>query len=250
MISRPVTVSPVKAILAMRLLEASALPISAPGPLTTFSTPGGTTSPMTSAELEDRPRRRAGRLDHRAVAGGQRRGDLPRRHQQREVERDDLADDAERLAEVVGVRSARRSRRSGPPRRGSRRRSSGSGRSASGMSAASVSRTGLPFSQLSATASISRLASIASAMAFSTAARSAAERRCPTRPWRRARRRARARCRAGVERGDLAERLAGRRASGSRGTRRSSGGDPRAADEVLVARPSPRPGCRDRPGGS
>ena len=43
------------------------------------------------------------------------------------------------------------------------------------MSAASVSRTGLPFSQVSATASISRLASMASAMALSTAARSASE---------------------------------------------------------------------------
>ena len=43
------------------------------------------------------------------------------------------------------------------------------------MSAASVSRTGFPFSQVSATASISRLASIASAIRFSTAARSASD---------------------------------------------------------------------------
>ena len=43
------------------------------------------------------------------------------------------------------------------------------------MSAAKVSRTGLPFSQDSATASISRLASIASAMRLRTAARSASE---------------------------------------------------------------------------
>ena len=43
---------------------------------------------------------------------------------------------------------------------------------ASGMSAARVSRTGLPFSQVSATASISRFASMASAIRFSTAARS------------------------------------------------------------------------------
>ena len=43
------------------------------------------------------------------------------------------------------------------------------------MSAASVSRTGLPFSQLSATASISLFSSIASAIAFSTSARSAAD---------------------------------------------------------------------------
>ena len=41
------------------------------------------------------------------------------------------------------------------------------------MSAASVSRTGLPLSQLSATASISRCSSIRSAIRFSTRARSA-----------------------------------------------------------------------------
>ena len=55
MISRPVTVSPVKAILAIRGLVASALPISAPGPVTTLITPGGTTSSMTSISL---------RIDH------------------------------------------------------------------------------------------------------------------------------------------------------------------------------------------
>ena len=55
MISRPVTVSPVKAIFAIRLFEASARPISAPGPLTTLSTPGGTTSSITSASF---------RIDH------------------------------------------------------------------------------------------------------------------------------------------------------------------------------------------
>ena len=40
MISRPVTVSPVNAILAIRFFCASALPISPPGPLTTLITPG------------------------------------------------------------------------------------------------------------------------------------------------------------------------------------------------------------------
>ena len=51
MISRPVTVSPVNAILAIRLLEPSARPISPPEPLTMFSTPGGTTSSITSASF-------------------------------------------------------------------------------------------------------------------------------------------------------------------------------------------------------
>ena len=42
-------------------------------------------------------RRGLGRLEHDGVAAGQRRRDLPRQHQQREVPRDDLAGDAERL---------------------------------------------------------------------------------------------------------------------------------------------------------
>ena len=50
MISRPVVVSPVKAILAMRGLEASGLPASSPKPLTMFSTPGGSRSPISSAQ--------------------------------------------------------------------------------------------------------------------------------------------------------------------------------------------------------
>ena len=48
MISRPVVVSPVKAILAMRLFWASGLPASTPKPLTTLSTPGGRRSPIRS----------------------------------------------------------------------------------------------------------------------------------------------------------------------------------------------------------
>src|SRR5660397_17367 len=55
MISRPVTVSPVNAIFAIRGLAANALPISAPGPVTTLITPGGTTSSMTSISF---------RIDH------------------------------------------------------------------------------------------------------------------------------------------------------------------------------------------
>ncbi len=48
MISRPVVVSPVNAILATRPLEASGLPASTPKPLTTFSTPGGRRSAISS----------------------------------------------------------------------------------------------------------------------------------------------------------------------------------------------------------
>ena len=48
MISRPVVVSPVKAILRIRLDEASGLPASTPKPLTTLSTPGGSRSAISS----------------------------------------------------------------------------------------------------------------------------------------------------------------------------------------------------------
>jgi len=47
-IRRPVEVSPVKAILEMRLLVASGLPASMPKPLTTLMTPGGRRSPIIS----------------------------------------------------------------------------------------------------------------------------------------------------------------------------------------------------------
>ena len=48
MIRRPVVVSPVNAILRMRLLEASGLPASTPKPLTMLTTPAGSRSPMSS----------------------------------------------------------------------------------------------------------------------------------------------------------------------------------------------------------
>ena len=48
MICRPVVVSPVKLILAMRGLDASGAPTSEPWPLTTFSTPAGSMSPIRS----------------------------------------------------------------------------------------------------------------------------------------------------------------------------------------------------------
>ena len=53
-------------------------------------------------QVQDRRRGLLGRLEHHGVAGGQRRGELPDRHQDREVPRDDLPDHAERLVEVVG----------------------------------------------------------------------------------------------------------------------------------------------------
>ena len=87
MISRPVTVSPVNAIFAIRLLVASAMPIAAPGPLTTLMTPGGTTSPMTSISFridhgvglaglitEQLPAASAGASFHAAISSGKLNG--------------------------------------------------------------------------------------------------------------------------------------------------------------------------------
>ena len=59
-------------------------------------------------ENQDADRSRLGRLQHHAVTRAQRRLQLPRGHQDREVPRDDLADHAERLVDVVrdGVRQS------------------------------------------------------------------------------------------------------------------------------------------------
>ena len=88
------TVSPVNATFAIRLFDASALPIPAPGPLTMFNTPGGTMSPITSASFNidhgvglaglitvQLPAASAGAIFHAAI-------------KHREVERDDLTHDA------------------------------------------------------------------------------------------------------------------------------------------------------------
>ena len=53
-------------------------------------------------ESQRRERRLLGGLEHDRHAGRQRRAELPGRHQQREVPRDDLPDDADRLPARVG----------------------------------------------------------------------------------------------------------------------------------------------------
>ena len=74
----------------------------APKPLTMLSTPGGSRSPISSIQT---------RIDAGVCSAGLSTTQLPAAsagasfqhgHQQREVPRDDLADDAERLVEVVG----------------------------------------------------------------------------------------------------------------------------------------------------
>ena len=104
MISRPVVVSPVNAILAIRLLDASGLPASTPNPLTTLSTPAGSRSPMSDIRYRIEAGRLLGRLEHHRVTGGQCRGQFPGGHQDREVPRNDLPDHAQRLVEVIGHR--------------------------------------------------------------------------------------------------------------------------------------------------
>ena len=87
MISRPVVVSPVKPILAMRGLEAKAFPISPPGPVTMLMTPGGTTSWITSANFRidqgvgdaglttvQLPAAKAGAIFHAAIKIGKLKG--------------------------------------------------------------------------------------------------------------------------------------------------------------------------------
>src|SRR5665647_3283655 len=89
MISRPVTVSPVNAIFAIRGFAASALPISAPGPVTTLITPAGTTSSMTSISFridhgvgdaglstEQFPAASAGASFHAAISNGKLNGTI------------------------------------------------------------------------------------------------------------------------------------------------------------------------------
>src|SRR5665213_3661760 len=68
MMSRPVVVSHVKPILAIRGLVASALPISAPGPVTILMTPLGTMPSSSSANF---------RIDHGVGDAGFRTVQLP-----------------------------------------------------------------------------------------------------------------------------------------------------------------------------
>ena len=90
-ISCPTSVLPVKATLSTPGCAASAAPAS-PWPVTTLTTPSG--KPDLADQLRQpqrRERRLLGGLEHHGVAAGERRAELPGRHQQREVPRDDLA---------------------------------------------------------------------------------------------------------------------------------------------------------------
>ena len=96
-ISLPTSVEPVNAILSTPGCATRARPVS-PAPVMMLTTPGRQVGLLEDlGQVQRRQRRRLGRLEDAGVAGRQRRGQLPRRHQQREVPGDDLAGDPERL---------------------------------------------------------------------------------------------------------------------------------------------------------
>ena len=98
MISPPVLVEPVKATLSTPGCCTRYEPVVGPSPGTTLTTPGG--KPDLDRELREAERgeRRLGiGLEHDRATGRERRGELPRRHQERVVPGDDLSADADRF---------------------------------------------------------------------------------------------------------------------------------------------------------
>ena len=94
---------PVKAILSTSGCTTRAAPVVSPMPLTRLMTPAGKPASMASSPMRRRGQRRLlGGLHDDGVAARQGRAPLPGQHQQREVPRDDLADDADRLPQRVG----------------------------------------------------------------------------------------------------------------------------------------------------
>ena len=171
MISRPVVVSPVKATFATRGLWASGLPASTPKPCTTFTTPLGRMSAMSSISAM---------IDTGVCSAGLSTTQFPAASagasfqvaiKQREVPGDDLPHDAERLVEVVGDGVVVELRDVRPPAPGCSPRNSGSGPPPAAGRPPVVSRIGLPLSSVSMKARVSRLASIRSAMRLRMLAR-------------------------------------------------------------------------------
>ena len=100
MISWPVVVSPVNATLPMPGWAAIEAPAVPPGPGHDVEDAGRDAGLERQLAEPDRGQRRVRRgLEDRGVAGGQRRRDLPRGHQDREVPGHDQPDDADRLAQ-------------------------------------------------------------------------------------------------------------------------------------------------------
>ena len=97
MIRRPVVISPVNPIFAMRGLPARAFPISPPGPVTTLTTAGGGKLPISSISTSRLSGVLEAGFDYNAISGHDLGCELPRGDEQREIPGDDLADDAERF---------------------------------------------------------------------------------------------------------------------------------------------------------
>ena len=100
-ISRPTTVEPVKATLSTPGWSTSAAPVVAVAGEHVERSLGEARLERQLAEPQRGQRRLLGRLQDDRAAGGERRGDLPDRHQQRVVPGDDLGADADRLAQRV-----------------------------------------------------------------------------------------------------------------------------------------------------
>ena len=102
MICRPVVVSPVKLILAMRGLDGERR--ANLGAVAVDHVQHARRQYVADQvhQHTEAQRRVGGRLDHHAISGGERRRHLPCRHQQRKVPRNDLSDHAHRLMEMIG----------------------------------------------------------------------------------------------------------------------------------------------------
>ena len=129
MISPPVLVEPVNATLSTPECCTRYEPVVGPSPGTTLTTPGG--KPTSDRELREAKRRqrrlRIG-LEHDRAAGRERGRELPGRHQERVVPRDDLRAHADRLLERVEEERAADGIRAAGDRRRPRTRRSGSAR--------------------------------------------------------------------------------------------------------------------------
>ncbi len=110
MMRRPTSVEPVNAVLSTSGFDASSSPTVPPGPAIDVDHARRDVGLLEDlAEHQGGDRGEGGRLDDRAVAGGEGRADLPRRHDQREVPRDHAGGDAVGLVlDEVGRRRERR----------------------------------------------------------------------------------------------------------------------------------------------
>ena len=94
----------VKAILAIRELDASGLPASSPKPFTTLSTPGGSKSWISSIQHQDAQRHLGRFVEYHAIAGGQRRCQFPDGHQNRKIPGNDLPTTPSGSVKMIGHR--------------------------------------------------------------------------------------------------------------------------------------------------